>query len=158
LSLPFTIEEIKQIIFSCDASKASEPDEFSVFLSVSLRHYLSEFYENSSFFYDNFIDLQRINLASICLIPKRQDANLVTQYRPISLINYSVKIITKTLTKRLVPLMDTLIAHTQTSYIKGIYILDNVVYAHEALHTISKKNIKCFLFKINLETVFDKVN
>jgi hypothetical protein len=60
-------------------------------------------------FYDIFLDLKRINLAFICLIPKKQDANLITQYRPISLINYSVKIITKALTERLTPLMDTLL-------------------------------------------------
>jgi Reverse transcriptase (RNA-dependent DNA polymerase) len=85
-------------------------------------------------FYDNFIDLKRINLASICLTPKKKDANLVIQYRPISLINCSVKIITKALTERLAPLMDSLIAHTQTSYIKRRYILDNVVCAHETAY------------------------
>jgi hypothetical protein len=54
--------------------------------------------------------------------------------------------------------MDTLIARTQTAYIKERYILDNVVCAYETLHTISKNKIKCFLFKINFEKVFDKVN
>jgi Reverse transcriptase (RNA-dependent DNA polymerase) len=109
-------------------------------------------------FYDKSIDLKRINLASICIIPKKKDVNLFTQYRPISLINCSMKIITKALTERLAPLMDSLIAHTQTSYIKGRYILDNVVCAHEALHTIREKKIQCFLFKIDFEKAFDKVN
>jgi Reverse transcriptase (RNA-dependent DNA polymerase) len=60
--------------------------------------------------------------------------------------------------ERLAPLMDILIAHTQTAYIKRRYILDNVVCAHETLHTIRKNKNKCFLFKINFEKVFDKVN
>jgi hypothetical protein len=63
-------------------------------------------------FYDHSLDLTRINLASIYLISKKSDANVITQYRPISLINCSVKIITKTPTERLTPFMDTLIART----------------------------------------------
>jgi Reverse transcriptase (RNA-dependent DNA polymerase) len=75
-------------------------------------------------FHSNTLDLSRINLASICLIPKKSDANIITQYRPISLINCSIKIITKLLTERLSPLMHSLIAPTQTIYIKGRYIMD----------------------------------
>jgi Reverse transcriptase (RNA-dependent DNA polymerase) len=74
------------------------------------------------------------------------------------LINCSVKNITKVLTERLAPLMDSLISHTQTAYIKGKYILDNVVCAHETLHSIKRNKIKCFLFKMDFEKVFDKVN
>jgi hypothetical protein len=71
---------------------------------------------------------------------KKNDANVITQYRPISLINYSIKIITKSLTKRLAPLIDSLIAHTHTAYIKGKYVLDNIVCAHETIYTIKKIN------------------
>jgi hypothetical protein len=56
-------------------------------------------------FYDNSLDLKRINLAYIYLIPKKQDVNLITQY-------ILDNIITKALIERLAPLMDTLIAHT----------------------------------------------
>jgi Reverse transcriptase (RNA-dependent DNA polymerase) len=107
-------------------------------------------------FYDNSLDLKRINLASICFIPKKSNANLISQYRPISFINYSVKIITKVMTKRLAPLMDTLIPHTQTAYIKGRYILDNVVCAHETLHTIRKNKNKFFYLKLTLKKPLTK--
>jgi hypothetical protein len=40
--------------------------------------------------------------------------------------------------------MDSLISNTQTTYIKGRYIMDNVVCAHEALHTIKKNSICSF--------------
>jgi Reverse transcriptase (RNA-dependent DNA polymerase) len=54
--------------------------------------------------------------------------------------------------------MDNLIVHTQTAYIKGRYILDNVICAHETLHSIRKNKNKYFLFKIDFEKTFDKVN
>jgi hypothetical protein len=57
-----------------------------------------------------------------------------------------MKIITKLLIERLSPLMHSLIAPTQIAYIRGRYIMDNVVRVHEALHTIHKKeNSKCFI-------------
>lgn len=54
--------------------------------------------------------------------------------------------------------MDTLLDHTQTAYIKGRFIMDNVVCAHEILHTVRKKKIKGVLFKIDFEKAFDRVN
>jgi hypothetical protein len=41
LDLPFTIDEIKKVIFLCIASKAPCPDGFSFFLSILVRYYLS---------------------------------------------------------------------------------------------------------------------
>jgi Reverse transcriptase (RNA-dependent DNA polymerase) len=106
-------------------------------------------------FYHHDLDLSRINLAYICLIHKKSDAQSITQYRPISIINCSMKIITKILTKRLSPFMENLISSTQTVYIKGRYIMDNVMCAHEALHIIKK--ILVVLFKLDFEKAFNRV-
>lgn len=86
-------------------------------------------------FYNNTLDLSKLNMASICLIPKKANAVEIKDFGPISLINYSLKIITKCLTDRLAPCMGTLIA-TQTTFIKGRLILDNIVVAHEVLNML----------------------
>jgi Reverse transcriptase (RNA-dependent DNA polymerase) len=109
-------------------------------------------------FYNHDLDLARINLAYITLIPKKTNAANITQFRPISLINCSMKILTKLLIERLSPLMDDLISPTQTAYIKGRYIMDNVVCAYETLHIIHKNKMKCVLFKLDFEKDFDRVN
>jgi Reverse transcriptase (RNA-dependent DNA polymerase) len=69
-----------------------------------------------------------------------------------------MKIITKLLTEKLSPLMNDLISPAQTTYIKGRYIMDNVIYTHEALHFIHKKKIRSVLFKLDFEKTFDRVN
>jgi Reverse transcriptase (RNA-dependent DNA polymerase) len=74
------------------------------------------------------------------------------------LINCSFKIITKLLTNRTAPLMDNLISPTQTSYIKGRNIMDNVVVTTEVLHFVKRKKIKCLLLKIDFKKEFDRVN
>jgi Reverse transcriptase (RNA-dependent DNA polymerase) len=83
---------------------------------------------------------------------------LITNYWPISLINYSFKIITKLLADRLARVMDFLINYSQTAYIKGRYIMDNVVCVHEILHQVKFSKIEGILFKIDFKKVFDRVN
>lgn len=48
-------------------------------------------------FYDNAIDLTSINSSFIALVPKKSNPETVDDFRPISLLNYSIKSITKLL-------------------------------------------------------------
>jgi hypothetical protein len=52
--------------------------------------------------------------------------------------------------------MDYLLDHSQTAYIKGHYIMNNVIYAHEILHSVKKSKTKGVLFKIDFKKAFDK--
>lgn len=72
-------------------------------------------------FYNNSLDLSNLNLASICLIPKKDDPKLVTNYKPISLINCSIKLITKTLTERLSTIISSLIDDSNGPSTYSIY-------------------------------------
>jgi uncharacterized protein YpiB (UPF0302 family) len=54
--------------------------------------------------------------------------------------------------------MDQLINHTQTSFIKGRNIHDNIICAQEIFHKIRKNKTKGILLKIDFEKVFDSVN
>jgi Reverse transcriptase (RNA-dependent DNA polymerase) len=139
-------------------SKAPGPDGFSFLFYQSCWDIVkNDVMTLVHAYYHNVLDIYKLNMDSICLIPKKKDAKLITQFRPISLINYSFKIITKLLSNRLAPVMDKLISPTQTTYIKGINIMDNVVVTTEVLHYVKKK-IKCILFKIDFEKTFDKFN
>lgn len=102
--------------------------------------------------------MSKINLASICLLLQKSDANIITQYITISLINCSFKIITKLLADRLALLMESLIEYTQTAYIKDRNIMDYVVCANKILHQVRLKKTKGILFKIYFEKAFDWVN
>lgn len=153
------MEEIRKVFFSCSASKAPGPDGFSfLFYQTFWDLISSDFMKLVNAFYYHNLDISKINMASVCLAPKRADANTITQFRPISLINCNVKIITKLLADRLSLIMDSLIDYTQTTYIKGRCIMDSVVCLHEILHSVRENKVKGALFKINFEKAFDKVN
>jgi Reverse transcriptase (RNA-dependent DNA polymerase) len=127
-------------LFSFDPSKAPGPDDFFFYFYQECWDLISnDFMQLEHAFYNNELDLARINLTYICLIPKKVDAQTITQFRPISLISCNIKIITKLLTERLSKIMDTHISYIQTAYINGKYIMNNMVCAHEALNSI--KNI-----------------
>jgi Reverse transcriptase (RNA-dependent DNA polymerase) len=159
LEQPITLEEIKNVIFEANGRKAPGPDgiPFSFYqtfwetINTDLFHIIKAF-ENHS------LELSKINHTIITLIPKTSDANTIQQYRPISLINCSCKVISKLLANRLTPIMDQLIDHSQTTFIKGRSIFDNIISAQEILFQVRKNKTKGILFKIDFEKAFDKVN
>jgi Reverse transcriptase (RNA-dependent DNA polymerase) len=159
LEAPFVEEEIRKVVFSCNPNKASGPDGFSFQFYQSFWDLISrDICKLVNAFYFNQLDVSKLNLATICLIPKKKDASLITNYRPINLINCSFKIITKILADRLAKVMDEIIDYSQTTYIKDHYIMDNVVCVHEVLHQIKISKTKGVLFQIYFEKGFDRVD
>lgn len=73
------------------------------------------------------------------------------QFRSISLLNCSFKIFSKLLTIRLTSIMQRIIAPTQSAFIKGRYILESVVVAHELVHSIHKKGEPGVIIKLDYE-------
>jgi hypothetical protein len=88
--------------------------------------------------HEDNLDLYRLNFAMIPLIPKENEARSMWKFRPISLLNCSFKIFTKILTNRLAQIINRFISFHQSSFIRGRYILESVVIAHEIMkrHTI----------------------
>lgn len=90
-------------------------------------------------FQDERADLQRINRALIVLIPKMPAAIAPSAFRPVSLQNCRVKILTKLLTTRLQQQIAKLIDVDQTGFIKGRSISENFVYAAELVQCCHKR-------------------
>jgi hypothetical protein len=54
--------------------------------------------------------------------------------------------------------MDRLIASYQTAFIKGRYILESVVRAHEVVHNVHQGKQKGFMLKLDYEKAYHMVN
>jgi hypothetical protein len=107
-------------------------------------------------FHKGELDLYGPNFALITMIPKEKDARTMNKFRPISLLNYSYKIFTKMLTSRLSGISDRLIDNNQIVFIRGRYILESVVIAHEILYSVHQKKQKGFVLKLDYEKAYDK--
>jgi hypothetical protein len=108
--------------------------------------------------YNDKLDLYRLNFAMITLIPKENEARSMKKFRPISLLNCSFKIFTKVLTNRLARIINRLISYHQSAFIRGRYILERVVTAHEIIHEVHRKKEHGLVFKIYYEKAYDKFN
>lgn len=77
-----------------------------------------------------------LNHIYIALIPKVEKPRQVTEFRPISLCNVIYRIITKTIANRLKHMLHNIISQTQSAFIPGRLITDNVVIGYKCLHKI----------------------
>jgi hypothetical protein len=66
-----------------------------------------------------FLQNKGVNDTLIVLIPKKNDPEQLTNFRPISLCNVIYKVISKCLVNRFRPLLQDIIAPTQSVFIPG---------------------------------------
>ena len=137
LIAPFSESEIKDVIFSCYAEGAPGPDGLSFLfyqkfwnlIKNDVVHLFNDFHRGD-------LDLKRLNFALVTLIPKVGEATNMKQFRPINLLNCSFNFFSKLLTLRLTSVVQRIVAPTQSAFIKGRYILESVVVAHELVHSV----------------------
>jgi hypothetical protein len=102
LEMPFPNEEIDGVIKNLPNNKSPGPNGFNnEFYKKCWPVIKTDFYRLCRDFHDNSICLRSINSSHITLIPKVDNPASLSDYRPISLLNSSVKLITKLLANRL---------------------------------------------------------
>lgn len=154
-----TEEEVKKVVFDSYSDGAPGPDGlpfmfFQSFWDV-LKNDLMDMFQH---WYDQGIDIFRLNFAMITLIPKENDARNMKNFRPISLLNCCFKIFTKVLTNSLALIIGRLISERQFAFVRGRYILESIVTAHEVIHSVKTSGQKGLVLKIDNEKAYDKVN
>lgn len=101
LDSPFSIEEIRKVIFECDRNKSPSLDGFSMgFYQENWERIKPDMERVFKEFFERGITDRAMNETFVCLIPKKR-MEKVKDFRPISLVTSLYKIIVKVLATRL---------------------------------------------------------
>jgi hypothetical protein len=143
----FSQEEVRAAIFQMEHNKAPGLDGFpSEFYQVFWNLIKDDLMVLFTDFHQGALPLNRLNFGTIILLPKKKDAKVIQQYRPIWLLNVSFKIFTKAATNRLSTIAQKIIRLTQMAFLRGRNIMEGAVILRETLHELhSKKKDGSFL-------------
>lgn len=156
----FTENEIFDAISQMPSEKAPGPDGFTIVFykscwSIIKHSVVAAFHSLYNF---NTGPLERLNTATICLIPKKEVAEYISDFRPISLIHSFAKIVSKVLALRLANKIDSLISPSQSAFIKKRCIQDNFLYVRNLARAYHRTRTSALLFKLDISKAFDTVS
>jgi hypothetical protein len=155
----FERDEILQVVKNLQGDKSPGPDGFTMaffqkcwhVLEKDIMGFFDEFYAEGTF-------AGSLNATFVTLIPKKQNALNIRDFRPISLIGSVYKILAKVLANRLRKVLDGLVSESQNAFVGGRQTLDSVLIANECLDSRLKSHIPGVMCKLDIEKAYDHVN
>jgi hypothetical protein len=158
LTADFTEEEVFEAISQMEHNKAPGPDGFPAeFFKIFWNTIKGDLMAMFTQLQQGVLPLYKLNFGVITLLPKREDAVQIQQYRPICLLNVSFKSFTKVGTDRVTGIANNVIRSSQTASMPGRHILDGVVVLHDTIRELHRKKMDGVLFKIDFEKNYDKL-
>ncbi|KAK2449352.1 hypothetical protein QL285_008554 [Trifolium repens] len=136
------------------------PDGFGAFFFQTYWEIIKDDVSNAvlEFFNTNWI-MPNFNSNTVVLIPKVEDADTISQFRPIAMANFKFKIISKILADRLATILPNIISNEQRGFIKGRQIKDCICLTSEAINMLHNKVYGGNLaIKIDIAKAFDTLD
>ncbi|XP_048637537.1 uncharacterized protein LOC125609952 [Brassica napus] len=161
LTAPISEWEVKLALFAMHPDKAPGPDGMTALFYQQFWDIVKQDLTLmvNKFLFEGHI-ANGLNDTNICLIPKTTKPNDMAQFRPISLCNVSYKIVSKVLCQRLKKVLPGLISETQSAFVTGRQISDNIMIAQEMFHALRTKpsgRNKRMAIKTDMSKAYDRM-
>lgn len=88
----------------------------------------------------------------LVLVPKEETPSTIRSFRPLSLCNVSVKIVSWMIMNRLKQILSELISQNQASFVPGRHGSDNFIVCQEIVHSMKYTKAKrgAMMLKLDL--------
>lgn len=103
---------------------------------------------------------QDLNNTLIVLIPKKENPEDFSHFRPISLCSVLYKLVMKVVANKFKVIFPKLLSQEQAGFIAGRNISDNIILAQEVIHSLrcKRKSNNWMAIKLDLEKAYDRVS
>ena len=101
--------------------------------------------------------MQRLGII-YCLPKGDKPRQFLKKWRPITLLNVFYKLISGCLSQRQKSTLTFLISETQSGFMKGRCICENIQFIYDLMPYSESKNIPCLLMLIDFEKAFDSIS
>jgi hypothetical protein len=158
---PITEEEIFSTLQSCSRKKSPGPDgltyEFYLTFFGIIKEHLIILYNN--YLLGNSLPPKEFTDGIITLIKKKGDDQMLSSFRPISMLNTDYKLFTKIVANRIQEHLMSLIGPGQSACIPGRSCTRNLEDTRRLMtKSVENKQCKGLLMSLDLEKAFDSVD
>ena len=159
LTAPFSMEEVTHAVQQLPVDKAPSFDSIPIefyqkqwsFIGLDIYAFVVETFETCFFPSD-------LNRGLITLIPKSDSIVFLTNFRPITLLTTLYKILAKLLALRMTKNISIWIDPSQTGFVPGKCIFDNLFLAFEALQWGPESNQDLVMLLLDFEKAYDRLS
>lgn len=161
LATPFTIDDIWVALNGMGPTKALEVDGFPTLffkkcwniVGVKVTSYCIEFFNEDK-------DIEPLNSFNIMLILKIPHPTNMVNFHLISLCNVLYKVIAKAVANRHQHVFDCCNDSSQSAFVPGCLISNNVLLAYQIMHTLRQKRNRrkgYMALKLDMSKEYDRV-
>ncbi|KAL0292648.1 UNVERIFIED_CONTAM: hypothetical protein Scaly_2580500 [Sesamum calycinum] len=155
-----TLEEVREAVLTIDSDSVAGPDGFgAVFYHTCWEIIFEDVFGAVTELFRGVKMPKGFTATTISLIPKTASPTCWSEYRTISLCNVTNKICTKLMTIRLGHVLPKVISLSQSGFVPGRLLSDNVLLAQELLHSLeSRRPDANVVFKLDMAKAYDRVS
>ncbi|GAB2285164.1 hypothetical protein Dimus_039696 [Dionaea muscipula] len=160
ISAPFTVRDVRQALGCIHVDKTPGVDGYSSLFFIKAWDVVGEDLCEAIFdFFKTGKLLKQVNAEIIHLIAKIKNPSMASDFRPIACCSTIYKIISKMLYSRLMGVLPHLVDVSQSAFVGGRSIVNNILLCQELMVGYNRKVIspRC-LAKIDLKKAYDSVH